>query len=167
MNMLQQLQRRIQDSKSQMSQFQLSVESKVQSMGSNIHELQIEQTNLHKAATSFQAEIQAELTTLRQANSQLTTRIDNLPADNLQTPVTSPRRKKSKDTPELETKAPSTPSHSLHTSDDNIDLGSDVDEDTVLNLDKVMEPADTTTEISFIVPTMMQPQEPASPASDS
>ena len=128
MQMFQQIHQGMQESKTQLSQFQQSMELKSQTMDTRIRALQTEQTQSKTRTTTFQDDIRVEMQTLRSENQQLHSRIDNLANDKVQTPITSPRRKKFRETPEAKSKKTTAP-------DDDFDqLGvfdADSDVDTV------------------------------------
>jgi hypothetical protein len=93
MQMFQQLHQGMLDSKSEMTNFRNSLESKVHAMEFNIQEIQQEHKKSNTTATNFQADVNLALRELRTENNELHSRIDRL----AQKPSASPRRKKLKD----------------------------------------------------------------------
>jgi hypothetical protein len=93
MQMFQKLHESMEDSKSAMTNFRQSLESKVHTIESNIQEIQQAHQISNTTAKNFQAEVNLALRSLRTENNELQVRLDSL----AQKPVASPRRKKLKD----------------------------------------------------------------------
>jgi hypothetical protein len=93
MQMFQKLHESMEDSKSAMTNFRQSLESKVHTIESNIQEIQQAHQISNTTVKNFQAEVNLALRSLRTENNALQARLDGL----AQKPVASPRRKKLKD----------------------------------------------------------------------
>jgi hypothetical protein len=175
MMMFQQIQQGMQASRTQLTEFRSSMESRVQIMDSNIQDLNQKQGRMQKTAINFQTHIQAEITALRAANATLNTRIDDLADVNHRTPVPSPRRKKphrgtpqtttqpTPGTPETKTTATSV-STRLDDDDHSHDYFEDSDDDTDMEDDLLMEPPQPTNVSQLNDGSNTQDQEPAFPA---
>lgn len=113
MQMFQHLSESMQESKAQTTKFHSFMESRVQTMESNINEMHAEHTKAQVFSKTFQDDVHQELRALRAENNELHFRIDNLS----QKPNPSPRRKKSKDKhkpvpPTISTTEPVSPARS-------------------------------------------------------
>jgi hypothetical protein len=106
MQMFRQIHQGMQESKSQLAQFQQSMESRTENMDTSIQAVQKEQKRSKALTKEFQADMQAEIKDLRSDYNQLQSRFDTLATDRQQTPVPSPCRKKLKETPEVTAKKP-------------------------------------------------------------
>jgi hypothetical protein len=175
MMMFQQIQQGMQASRNQLTEFRSSMESRVQTMDSNIQDLNQKQGRMQKTAINFQTHIHAEITALRAANTKLNTRIDDLADVTHQTPVPSPRRKKphrgistpttqpTPGPPETNTTATSV-STRLDDDDHSHDYFEDTDNDTDMEDDVPMEPPQPTNVSQINNGSNTQEQEPAFPA---
>jgi hypothetical protein len=97
MQMFRQIHQGMQESKSQLTQFQHSMESRTENMDISIRAVQKEQKRSKALTKEFQEDMQAEIKDLRSDYNYLQSRIDTLASDRHQTPVPSPCRKKLKE----------------------------------------------------------------------